>query len=145
MIAFPFTYKKVSLIWCWLSLWLTSWCFLLNFIQHCLCFSYGLWKLLVYSENKSFIGYVGCMYLSLLCHVLFDPVVSFDTQKFLIPKKFEFLGIVALCPVFAHWQTQRYSIYFSFYIWGPVFFGLWLRKKWRLTFSPMDFQFMSIY
>ena len=53
-------------------------------------------------HEKTVIGYVGCMYLSLLCHVLFDPVVSFDTQKFLIPKKFEFLGIVALCPVFAH-------------------------------------------
>ena len=53
-----------------------------------------LWKWILY-------GYVGCVYLSLLGHVLFDPVVSFDTQKFLNTKKFEFLGIVALCPVFA--------------------------------------------
>ena len=50
----------------------------------------------MYSGNESFIGYVDCMYLSLLCGLLFHPVVSFDEQKFLTLMQFELLGIVAL-------------------------------------------------
>lgn len=117
--SFPFHFQESvpDLTFGCPCLWLTSWCFLLSFIEGCLCFSYNLWELFMYSGNESFIGYVDCMYLSLLCGLLFHPVVSFDKQKFLILTQFELLGIVALWPVFAYWWSQRYSpVFFSFYI-----------------------------
>ena len=70
----------------------------------------GAWWATVHGAAN--IGHDWATSLSLLCHVLFDSVVSFGTHKFLFLRKFEFLEIVALYPVFAYRRTQRYSLYF---------------------------------
>lgn len=82
-------------------------------MRSCLYFSYNLWESFLYSRNESFLGCVDCMYLSLLCSLLFPSVVSFEKHMFLILMQFSFLWTVGLVSYFCLLHGHKDIIPFS--------------------------------